>query len=92
VKDKISAENLSANLNKHNLLSFPGVKAEHPKIYLWRLWLPAENDRTTYPRFYNTTINKMAQLANQVVNSLANDAARRNKELQGGAFLKSEAN
>jgi hypothetical protein len=54
--------------------------------------LPAENDRTTYPRFYNTTINKMAQLANQVVNSLANDAARRNKELQGGAFLKSEAN
>ena len=45
-----------------------------------------------YPRFYDTTINEMAQLANRVVNSLANDAARRNEELQGGAFLESEAN
>jgi hypothetical protein len=92
VKDKMSAENLSADPNEHDLLGFPGVKAEHPKIYLRRLWLPAENDRTTYPRFYDTTINEMAQLANRVVNSLTNDAARRNEELQGGAFLESEAN
>ncbi|KAF3032560.1 hypothetical protein E8E12_001883 [Didymella heteroderae] len=88
----MSAENLSADPNEHDLLGFPGVKAEHPKIYLRRLWLPAENDRTTYPRFYDTTIKEMAQLANRVVNSLANDAARRNEELQGGAFLESEAN
>lgn len=88
----MSAENLSADPNEHDLLGFPGVKAEHPKIYLRRLWLPAENDRTTYPRFYDTTIIDMAKLASRVVNNLANDAARRNEELQGGAFLECEAN
>ncbi|KAF3036746.1 hypothetical protein E8E11_005759 [Didymella keratinophila] len=88
----MSAENLSTDPNEHDLLGFPGVKAGHPKTYLRRLWLPAENDRITYPRFYDTTINDMAKHANGVVNDLANDAARRNEELQGGAFLESEAN
>ena len=87
----MSVENLSADPNEHDLLGFPGIKAEHPKIYLRRLWLPAENDRTIYPRFHDTTIGEMAQLASRVINSLAKDAARRNKELQGGAFLESEA-
>lgn len=35
----MSEENLSAHPNEHGLLGFPGVKAEHPKVYLRRLWL-----------------------------------------------------
>lgn len=88
----MSTGDLSADPNEHDLLGFPGVKAEHPKIYLRRLWLPVENDRTIYPRFHNTTIGEIAQLASRVINSLANDATRRIEELQGGAFLESDAN
>ena len=59
----MSAENLSADPNGHDLFGLPGVEAEQPKIYFRRLWLPAENDRTTYPKIYDTNIIKMAQLA-----------------------------
>ncbi|KAF3032318.1 hypothetical protein E8E12_001862 [Didymella heteroderae] len=88
----MSAENLSAHPNEHDLLGFPGVKAEHPKVYLRRLWLPAENDRTTYPKFHDTNIIEMATLASKVVNGLAKDTTKLHEQLQGCAFLKAEAN
>jgi hypothetical protein len=78
--------------SEHDLLGFPGVGAEQPKVYLRRLWLPAENDRTTYPKFYNTNIIEMANLASKVVNRLAKDTTRLHEQLQGCAFLKAEAN
>ncbi|KAF3027582.1 hypothetical protein E8E11_000011, partial [Didymella keratinophila] len=91
-KDNVSAEEMPAGPNERDLLGFPGVDAEHPKVYLRRLWLPAENDRTTYPKFYDTDIIEMAKLASRVVNSLANNVKKLHEQLQDGAFLKAEAN
>ncbi|KAF3031151.1 hypothetical protein E8E11_010548 [Didymella keratinophila] len=88
----MSAENLCDHPDEHDLLGFPGVKAEHPKVYLRRLWLPAENDRITYPKFHDTKISDMASLASKVVNGLAKDTAKLKEQLQGCAFLKAEAN
>jgi hypothetical protein len=82
---------MPADPKECNLLGFPGVEAEHPKVYLRRLWLPAENDRTAYPRFHDTDIIEMAKLASRVVNSLASDVTKLNEELKGGAFLEAEA-
>lgn len=84
-------EDLYAHPNEHDLLGFPSVKAEHPKVYLRRLWLPAENDRTTYPKFHDTNIIEMATLASEVANGLAKDTTKLHEQLEGCAFLKAEA-
>jgi hypothetical protein len=77
--------------SEHDLLGFPGIKAEHPKFYLRRLWLPAENDRALYPRFYDTDISEVAILVNRVINDLAKQDERLHAELQGNAFLEVDA-
>ncbi|KAL1640738.1 hypothetical protein SLS61_010227 [Didymella pomorum] len=82
---------MSINPDKHDLLGFPGVKAEQSKIYLRRLWLPAENDRTTYPKFHDTDITEMARLAYKVINNLAKCNENFHKELQTGNFLRKDA-
>lgn len=46
-----SAKNMPAEPDKHNLLGFSDVEAEHPKSYIRMLWLVAENDRVEYPKF-----------------------------------------
>jgi hypothetical protein len=82
---------MSTNPDEHDLLGFPGVKAEQSKIYLRRLWLPAENDRATYPKFHDTDIAEMARLAYKVINNLAKCNERFHEELQTGSFLKTDA-
>ncbi|KAF1364338.1 hypothetical protein EJ07DRAFT_151628 [Lizonia empirigonia] len=77
---------------RHDLLGFPGAEAEHPKVYHRRLWLPAENDRTSYPKFHGTDVIEMVKLAIQVINSLANNAVKLYKQHQGSAFLKAKTN
>jgi hypothetical protein len=77
--------------NERDLLGFPGIKADHSKIYLRRLWLPAENDRATYPKFYDTDIAEMAKHAYKVINNFAKCDKKIHEELQSGAFLEKEA-
>jgi hypothetical protein len=84
-------ERMPTDPNKHDLLGFPGVEAEHPKIYIRKLWLAAENDRVPYPKFYDTSVRKLAEHTNKVVNELVKDDDRRYKELCGGAFLEADA-
>lgn len=77
--------------DKHDLLGFPGVEAEHPRWYIRRLWLVAENDRNTFPRFLDKDVQELAKHVNKVVNGFTKHEDRRYEELSGGAFLEKDA-
>jgi hypothetical protein len=44
--------------DKHYLLGFPGVEAEHPKSYIRKLWLVAEDDRKPFPKFLDILVQE----------------------------------
>ncbi|OWY42294.1 stomatin family protein [Alternaria alternata] len=76
---------------KRDLLGFTDVEAEHPKWYIRRLWLVAENDRKPFPVFLNPQVQELATQVNKVVNRFVKDEDMRHEELCGGAFLKKDA-
>ncbi|PVH92675.1 hypothetical protein DM02DRAFT_604984 [Periconia macrospinosa] len=90
-KDGQSMERMPSDPNKHELLGFPGVEAKDPKVYIRKLWLPAENDRVEYPKFWDTDIGELAKHTNRVVNEHVKDDEKRHKDLCSGAFLKAAA-
>ncbi|KAF2023779.1 hypothetical protein EK21DRAFT_94639 [Setomelanomma holmii] len=77
--------------DKHDLLGFPGVEAEHPKWYIRRLWLVAEDDRVQFPKFLDKDVCELAKLANKVVKTFVLDEDKRHEELCGDAFLQTDA-
>jgi hypothetical protein len=76
---------------KHYLLGFPGVEAEHPKLYIRRLWLVADNDRKAFPKFLDKDVEELAKQVNKVVNTFVRNEDKRHEELCGGAFLEKDA-
>jgi hypothetical protein len=77
--------------DKHDLLGFPGVEAEHPKSYIRRLWLVAEDDRKPFPKFLDPRVQELATQVNIVVNKFVKDEHTRHEELCGDAFLEKDA-
>lgn len=77
--------------DKHDLLGFPGVEAEHPKWYIRRLWLVAEDDRVRFPKFLDQDVLELAGHVNKVVNTFVQDEDKRHEELCGDAFLEKDA-
>jgi hypothetical protein len=88
---KNDPERRPAAPDKHDLLGFPGVEAEHPKCYIRRLWLAAEDDRIPFPKFLDKDVCELASLVNKVVNTVAKDENKRYEELSGDAFLQKDA-
>jgi hypothetical protein len=86
-----SADRMPTEPNKHDLLGFPGVEAEHPKSYIRRLWLVAEEDRTPFPKFLDPRVQELATQVNVVVNKFVKDEHTRHEELCGDAFLEKDA-
>jgi hypothetical protein len=76
--------------SEHDLLGFPGVKAEHPKIYIRQLWLVADNDRVPCPKFLDTNVCDLAKEVNKMVNTYVGDVEKLHKGLCGGEFLKED--
>ncbi|OWY49424.1 hypothetical protein AALT_g11092 [Alternaria alternata] len=76
---------------KHGLLGFTDVEAEHPKWYIRRLWLVAENDRKPFPVFLDPRVQELATQVHRVVNTFVKDEDMRHEELCGGAFLEKDA-
>ncbi|RYN78726.1 hypothetical protein AA0119_g13545 [Alternaria tenuissima] len=76
---------------KHGLLGFTDVEAEHPRWYIRRLWLVADNDRKRFPVFLDPQVQELATQVNRVVNRFVNDEDMRHEELCGGAFLEKDA-
>jgi hypothetical protein len=77
--------------DKYDLLGFPGVKAEHRKCYIRRLWLVAEDDRKEFPKFLDNDVCKLAVHVNKVVNAVVKDADKRHEELCSDSFLEKDA-
>jgi hypothetical protein len=77
--------------DKHDLLGFPGVEAEHPKRYIRRLWLVAENDRMPFPKFLDPLVQKLGKCVNKVVNTFVQHEDKLHEELNGDDFLKEDA-
>jgi hypothetical protein len=69
---------------KHYLLGFPGVEAEHRKLYIRRLWLVADNDRKAFPKFLDKDVEELAKQVNKVVNTFVRNEDKRHEELCGG--------
>jgi hypothetical protein len=76
--------------SKHDLLGFPGVGAEHPKIYIRQLWLVADNDRVPCPQFLDTNVCDLAKEVNKVVNTYVANEEKLHKGLCGSEFLKED--
>ncbi|KAH7371692.1 hypothetical protein BKA66DRAFT_443886 [Pyrenochaeta sp. MPI-SDFR-AT-0127] len=76
--------------NKHYLLGFPGVEAEHPKTYIRNLWLVAENDRLRNPKFLAANASELFQRTSKAISELVKDEDKLYKELASDAFLKAE--
>ena len=85
------AENMPAEPDKHDLLGFPNIEAEHPKWYIRKLWLVAENDRVEYPKSLDSNVLGLEKEAKKVIKKYVKNEHERYKELCGGAFLKKEA-
>jgi hypothetical protein len=77
--------------DKHDLLGFSGVEAEHPKCYIRRLWLVAEDDRIPFPKFLDKDVREFAEHVNNVVKTLVKDEHKRNEELSSDSFLEKDA-
>jgi hypothetical protein len=86
-----SADTMPTEPDKHDLLGFPGVEAEDPKWYIRRLWLVADNDRKSFPKFLDKEVDELAKHVNKVVNTFVQHEDKRDEELQGDAFLKKDA-
>ncbi|KAH7394838.1 hypothetical protein BKA66DRAFT_285924 [Pyrenochaeta sp. MPI-SDFR-AT-0127] len=86
-----STDRMPTEPEKHYLLGFPGVEAEHPKWYIRRLWLVAEDDRIPFPKFLDKDVRELAEHVNKVVNTFVKDEDKRHEELCGGVFLEKDA-
>jgi hypothetical protein len=84
-------DSMLSELDKYDLLGFLGVKAEHRKCYIRRLWLVAEDDRKEFPKFLDNDVCELAVHVNEVVNAVVKDANKRHKELCSNSFLKKDA-
>ncbi|KAL5399460.1 hypothetical protein PMIN03_012676 [Paraphaeosphaeria minitans] len=84
-------ETMPTEPDKHDLLGFPRVEAEHPKRYIRRLWLVAEDDRIPFPKFLDEGVRELAVLVNKVVNTVVKDEDKRHEELSGDSFLEKDA-
>nr|BAI44796.1 hypothetical protein [Alternaria alternata] len=90
-KQKKNTDKMPTEPEKRDLLGFTNVEAEHPKRYIRRLWLVAENDRKPFPVFLDPQVQELATQVNKVVNRFVKDEDMRHEELCGGAFLKKDA-
>ena len=90
-KQKKNTDKMPTEPEKRDLLGFTNVEAEHPKRYIRRLWLVAENDRKPFPVFLDPQVQELATQVNEVVNRFVKDEDMRHEELCGGAFLKKDA-
>ena len=88
---KHNPDRMPTEPDKHDLLGFPGVEAEHHKCYIRRLWLAAEDDRIPYPKFLDKNVQDLALRINQVVNALTKAEDKLGEELSGDAFLEKDA-
>jgi hypothetical protein len=52
---KHNPDSMPTEPDKHDLLGFPGVKAEETRQYIRRLWLATEDDRKDFPNFWTKT-------------------------------------
>ncbi|KAI5368421.1 hypothetical protein J4E82_010785 [Alternaria postmessia] len=86
-----STNKMPTEPEKRGLLGFTDVEAEHPKWYIRRLWLVAENDRKPFPMFLDPQVQELATQVNRVVNTFVKDEDMRHEELCGGAFLEKDA-
>jgi hypothetical protein len=86
-----STDKMPTEPDKRDLLGFKDVEAEHPKWYIRRLWLVAENDRKPFPMFLDPQAQELATQVNRVVNTLVKHEDKRYDELCGGAFLEKDA-
>ncbi|KAI5361083.1 hypothetical protein J4E82_011744, partial [Alternaria postmessia] len=90
-KQKKNKDKMPTEPEKRGLLGFTDVEAEHPKLYIRRLWLVAENDRKPFPVFLDPQVQELATQVNEVVNTFVKDEDMRHEELCGGAFLEKDA-
>lgn len=81
-----TAESMSTDPNKHDPLEYPGVKSEHPKTYMRRLWLVADNDRMLNPKFRIIDAIELCKHTNNVRN-----AEKLHEELSCNALLEAYA-
>jgi hypothetical protein len=84
-------DSMSTEPDKHDLLGFPGVEAQHHKFYIRMLWLVAWNDRKEFPKFLDNDVCELAVHVNEVVNTVVKDANKRHEELCGDSFLEKDA-
>ncbi|KAL5371290.1 hypothetical protein DPSP01_014372 [Paraphaeosphaeria sporulosa] len=84
-------ERMPSEPDNHDLLGFPGVESEHPKWYIRRLWLVAEDPRIAFPKFLDKDVRELAVLVNKVVNTVVKDDDKRHEELSGDSFLEKDA-
>lgn len=75
----------------NDLLGFPKVAAEHHKVYIRKLWLPAENINSDFPKFLDSQHGEFARRVNKVVNEYSERPGKLLKALDGNPFLKAEA-
>jgi hypothetical protein len=86
-----STDKMPTEPDKRDLLGFTDVEAEHPKWYIRRLWLVAENDRKPFPKFLDKYVEELAKHVNKEVNTFVKHEDKRYEELCGGAFLEKDA-
>jgi hypothetical protein len=86
-----STDRMPTEPDKRDLLGFTAVEAEDPKWYIRRLWLVAENHRTSFPKFLDNDVEELAKQVNKVVNMFVRNEDKRHEELCGGAFLEKDA-
>lgn len=86
-----STENMPTEPDKHDLLGFTNIEAEHPRWYMRRLWLVAENDRVEHPKFLDSEVLELEKEAKKVIKKYVKNEHERYEESGGDAFLKKEA-
>jgi hypothetical protein len=84
-------DSMPTEIDKHDLLGFLGVEAEHHKCYIRRLWLVADDDCKEFPKFVDNNVCKLAVLVKVVVNAVVKDADKRYEELCSDSFLEKDA-
>ncbi|KAF2032420.1 hypothetical protein EK21DRAFT_110092 [Setomelanomma holmii] len=80
-KERQKRGSLPTPPDMHDLIGFQDIEAEHPKVYIRKLWLVAEHYRTLKPIFLDNNASALQKRVTQVVNRLAKDDEKRYEEL-----------
>jgi len=89
--EQMKAGNIPTEPSRHYLLDFPGLEAEHSKVYIRRLWLVSENHRVNRPQFLDDNANELRVRCGRAVRALAINAEALHNELVNGHFLEAAA-